>query len=168
MSDATLITQYSRAIEKYCDRVFTSTSYTEYVDGGSEFLNTVQYPIISITSITDTQDSTVVDSTDYDFYANSGMIFRKDNNSLELFAEDNLFWGPGRKRWKVIYTAGYASTPEDIKLAINMLVAMTRERTDPSIEGENVGDYQSQRALPAQGWPKEVLQLLRPYKKERF
>lgn len=47
-----LLAASSRAVEKYCDRLFLSDTYTEYLSGrGSPYLTTSAYPITALTSV---------------------------------------------------------------------------------------------------------------------
>ncbi len=111
---AELIDIISEEVEDYCGTYFSSVEVTEDLDGGDEFLLTTRAPIISITSITDNRDSTVVDSDDYDFYANSGMIFKKED--LAVLVDSELNWPRGRKRYQVVANIGHSAVPETIKL----------------------------------------------------
>jgi hypothetical protein len=108
-----LIDLVSEFIEDYCNTTFSSTATTDKIDGGTEFLITTRAPIISITSITDNEDSTTVTATDYDFYAESGRIYRE--NDAVLFPTNQPKWYSGRQRYTVVYQAGYATIPEAVK-----------------------------------------------------
>jgi hypothetical protein len=115
-----LIDLTSEFIEDYCNTHFSSTAVTQKIDGGGEYLIVDRAPIISITSITDNEDSTTVDSGDYDFYAVSGLIYR-DNDAI-LFPDNELTWAKGRQRFTVVCQAGYASVPEAIKWVCYQLI----------------------------------------------
>lgn len=108
-----LIDITSEFIEDYCGTHFSSTAVTDKIDGGVEFLLTTKAPIVSITSITDNEDSTTVATTDYDFYAESGRIYRESD--AVLFPSNKPTWYLGRQRFTVVYQAGYSAVPEAVK-----------------------------------------------------
>jgi hypothetical protein len=118
--DAILLTFHeavSKEAEFYCGRNFGMSSYTEYFDG--KIMNELvlsQYPISAITSIHDDVDhvygaDTLLDSsTDY--------VVDLVNGIIKL---DNLYFYDGKQNVKVVYTAGYATIPLDLELAVNKL-----------------------------------------------
>jgi len=114
-----LIDLVSEFIEDYCNTHFSSTSVTDKIDGGLEFLFTTKAPIISVTSITDLEDSTAVSTTDYDTYLAEGMIYRK--NSVLTFPNQTS-WAAGKQRFSVVYASGYAAVPEVIKWVTYQLI----------------------------------------------
>lgn len=116
-----LIDLASEFIENYCNTHFSSTAVTDKLDGGCIDLITTKAPIISITSITDNEDSTTVSSDDYDFYAKSGRIYR-ENDSL-IFPNNQPTWYVGRQRFTVVYQAGYAAVPEAVKWVCYEVIA---------------------------------------------
>lgn len=111
---AELIDLVSEFIEDYCNTYFSSTAVTEKLDGGKTYLVTTRAPIISITSITDRADSTVLAATDYDAYYESGLIFLT-SDFLLFTPEASTAWAKGRKRFTTVYQAGYTAVPEIIK-----------------------------------------------------
>jgi hypothetical protein len=105
-----LINRMSTAFESWCGRTFISATYVEYYD--SEYNNELfldKYPIISITEINDDNDwtwntSTVIPSADYRVADERSIVY------------DGVF-SAGRQSVKVSYTAGYSTTPEDVRQA---------------------------------------------------
>ncbi len=107
----TVINGVSTFFETYCQRIFHSTEYVEYMDGsGVRYLIPDHFPIISVTSIYDdsawdwTEDY-LVDPDDYRI-TNDKMTILKDGT-----------WALGDENIKLTYTAGYAVIPDDLKLA---------------------------------------------------
>lgn len=106
-----IIDSISVLFESYCDRQFLTRERTEYYDGkGSKFLFPTYSPITSVSGVWDDSDwawdtSSLVASTDY-------MI--KNNTTIVL--KDSTF-GDYDQNVKIIYTAGYATVPEDVRLA---------------------------------------------------
>lgn len=109
-----LIDLVSEEVEDYCRTHFSATAVTETLDGGTEYLTMDRLPLISITSITDNTDSTVVTATNYDFYPERGQIYLKQD--ITVFPDFSGFWGPGRRRYTVVTSTGYTAVPEAIKL----------------------------------------------------
>lgn len=106
-----LINRYSTLIESYLNKNVLSREYTEYFDGGgySElFVN--QYPITSVSGIYDDSnwEWNVGDLIDADDYR-----VTNDANSI-VFNTTTL--GDYKENIKIVYTAGYDETPEDIKM----------------------------------------------------
>lgn len=104
------INQATRAIEAYCGRRFQATSYTqvEYSATQTDELVLRQRPVISFTSL-EIRDAGLninnwetVDSQIYFVHSNAGVI-------------DLLFNTVGRwNRYRVTYSAGYQTIPEDL------------------------------------------------------
>lgn len=118
---AELINIASEFIEVYCNTTFSSDATTDKIDGGQEFLITTKAPIISITSITDLEDSTAVSTTDFDFYSESGRIYRINDN--HLYPGRQPKWFLGKQRYSVVYQAGYAAVPEAVKWVCYEVIA---------------------------------------------
>lgn len=109
--------------EKYCDRSFESSSYTEYycTENGGTILQVDQFPIISVTSIHDDTDrewtsDDLISSDDYQLDSDAGRI---------ILDGDFFTPSPHIKNVKIVYLAGYteANMPQSIKLAIMKLAA---------------------------------------------
>jgi hypothetical protein len=132
-----LINEKSMQIIKYLgyDTTLKSATYTEYYDGkGINKLFPRVYPIISVTLIYEDSDwgwelDTLIDSTQYRI-VDSKYIVRKDT----VFAnyEQNV---------KIIYVAGYATVPEDIKLVcIKEVVRDFNRRYDFDVSAKTADD----------------------------
>ncbi len=119
-----LLTQIEAMADQYCDRTlsYNATTMTEYYDGGGvSVLQLNNYPIVAITSIHDDLDheygaDTLISSADY--------ILNSKNGQILL---EGLLFGNGVLNVKVVYTAGYGSSPatsapSDLVLAIERLV----------------------------------------------
>jgi hypothetical protein len=114
-SDAFLndqITLLTDVIQAYCRRDFLSASYvqtyysSDYDPG--QLINTFQFPLVSVTSIT--EDGDVVDPTTYRVHYPTGQITKQ--YGCFYFAEETV----------VTYTAGYAATPSPVKSVIFNLI----------------------------------------------
>jgi hypothetical protein len=122
------INQATIAIERYCHRRFLSTTYTdeEYSATGTDQLVLRQRPIISVSSfsIRDTNlnqaDWDVIDSQTYFAQSEAGVL--------------NLLFRAigGTNRYKITYTAGYATIPEDLAEACASLACFYVNNADAS------------------------------------
>lgn len=117
------INQATIMIERYTGRRFALTTYTdeEYNSTGTDQLVLRQRPIVSISSISSRDTS--LNEADWD--ALDTEIFFQDNDSGIVRL---LFSTFGRwNRYKVTYSAGYTTIPEDIAEAAAMLAAYLLE-----------------------------------------
>ena len=111
---AELIDIVSEDVETFCNTTLSSDTTVENLDGGKLFLITKKAPVISITVISDNDDSdTVFDSTFYEFYPGSGRIYKVVDG--DVYPLSQSLWSAGRQRWKVTYQAGHAAVPEAVK-----------------------------------------------------
>lgn len=113
------INQATEIIEGYTQRRFASTVYTdEYYDGSlRDQLLLRQYPVITFTSLSARDTS----QNDNDFNTVDANQYFVDSNSGIIEAVSG-FYG-GFDRWKVTYTAGYATIPSDLAEAAATLAA---------------------------------------------
>ncbi len=95
---------------------------------GSGPLPLSRRPVTSITSVT--VDGTVIDATDYEVSGGSNLYALSDDEITD--------WGSGKIT--VVYVAGYATAPDDLKLAASKLVTATNAETarDPSLKREDI------------------------------
>jgi len=107
-----MIDAVSVGMETYMDRKILSREDTEYYDGdGTKHLFLDRYPITTVSGVWDDTDwswgsSTLIASTSY--------RTRNDGRGLVM---NNLVFNKFNQNVKVIYTAGYSSTPADLKMA---------------------------------------------------
>ena len=130
------IDRISVRMNNYCDRIFESTTYTEYYDGGGmSYLYTNQYPIISVTSINDDSGWSWTSST-----VISGVNYRVANNSRSILLK-NMRFGNYTENVKIVYIAGYATIPGDlIDACATEVVAAFKKRKDPHITAKTADD----------------------------
>ena len=92
-------------VAEHLGTAFTSTTRTEYHNGGSDRFRPRIQPIVSVTSITDSwdlpADEEVEDAADYQII-DDGIYSTPDGGSPTV-------WDAGRERWKVIYVGGYSN-----------------------------------------------------------
>lgn len=145
-----LITVSSELVEKYCNRTFSSTAYSEVIDGDNDdFLLLRNIPIVSLTSVVFRSDidgtSETVDDAEFQYDATLGRLeWAPDSDSGSQYTG---CFPRGFQNITVNYTAGYATVPAPIKYAVAQLVLVMY---DPSfsvtaIEKEKLGEYFYQR-----------------------
>lgn len=124
-----LVNSISTLAETYMNRKILSRSYTneDYDGTGTDTLQLKNYPIISVESLYDDIDRNftaahLISSGNIIIYAEEGKIKRKgvvlsiDENTGKIFRTASF--SRSRKNVRVNYTAGYAATPDDIKLVV--------------------------------------------------
>lgn len=153
----TLVTRVSGMVERYCDRTFASTAYTEDYDGdGSEVLLTRQSPIVSVTSVHDDQNreftsATLIQTTDY--YVDTAKA------AIKLIG-GRFSRGVGNVR--VAYTAGYASTPDAVAISVADIVGLYfNRRRSGGIASQSLG---GQSTSWLGDWPADIVAALEVYK----
>ncbi|MGE5589206.1 MAG: head-tail connector protein [Bacillota bacterium] len=147
---SSLITRASAGVERYTGRQFVRAEATDYLDGGHASLLLTRRPVSAVASVTDQETNAVIDSALYVLYPEEGRVQLRGG-----------VWSEGPRRWKVVYTPGYAAVPGDVKEATLMLIAAWYNRPDQGLSAERIGDYQ--RTAEA-GMPTSVRELLAPYR----
>lgn len=140
-----------------------STEYTEWHDGGRPMIALNRYPVVSVTSVTEvsgTSSTTLTGadpgtsggSDDYSIDKATGVMVRRSAGVATPFAG-------GFRNIKVVYNAGAATVPEDIKHAILLLVLHQWEtqRGGTKRSKSNSDDYQPGITY---SWPRRVEEIL--------
>jgi hypothetical protein len=159
-----LILKVSKAFSNHCGCNLEATTYTEYLDGNSsDKLFTLCYPIISVSGIFEDTSrewaaSTEIDSEEYFVIGENYVLMR--NYTLNSYP----------KSVKIVYTAGYSTIPEDLKLACIMEVVRIYKNkymsnnvgiTSTAVEGITT-TYDTGAFLP------DTMSTLEYYKNKRF
>lgn len=168
-----LIIAAQKVIERHCDRVFDQTTHTEYYDGNGEqnfFLD--QFPIISVTSINEDAeraygaDTLLVEGTDFLVYKSEGRLRKISEVSGFAFGTGARFL-KAELALKIVYSAGYATIPQDLELACNEMVAhLYRNRGKTSnLASQSVGSWSETYKDKPAAIPEHVQSLLFSYVK---
>jgi hypothetical protein len=115
-----IIPKVSQLVKSFCRRTFVdyvNDSKEEIFSGGWNKLYLKEYPILSITSVESSTDygatyTELVEFTDYAVDMEDGTIVCMNVTEFPKYTNG----------YKVTYTAGYESLPEDLKLAVLDLV----------------------------------------------
>jgi hypothetical protein len=121
-----LITSVSQLVKTYCANSFLdfySTEKTEVItlDYMTSTIQVSESPLVGVTSVEErtTYDSSYTTLTEaaYEFYIDydTDTLYRTYNGGF-------YHWSLGPGAVKIVYNAGYADTPEDLKLAVIDLV----------------------------------------------
>lgn len=163
---AQTIPEVSATIESWCPGVAfgAAVEATEIYDGGAEQLVLRRLPVTAIAEVKDMADDSVLSEViDYDFDPESGLLYLRTDTLIASAVGSHsgaVYWGLGRRRWSVKYSAGRTAVPADVKLATLEVLAMNAARRDLSVTQMSLGDlsvgYGDQavaRAVGASGLP---------------
>ena len=170
-----LIDAMTLVIEKECQQAFVRRSFTEDYTYEHVLRNPHskprielrQYPIVSVTSITD-PDANTIPSTDYWIDKAHGWLVT--TGSWQIPQDANGF----ETYWTIVYIAGRwvatANVDANLKLACKMLVAQLYSNPDQNIASKSVGDLSLSytnwvSAEQTGGFPPIVKSLIAPYRR---
>jgi len=106
-----LISRASALCERITKRKLRGRSYTEYQngDGVSDFVHTIQYPIIGTTADVDLYDDIDRNFTSSYKFADDDWVLDNDEGLIELLSDASIgsVFQKGVKNIKIVYTAGY-------------------------------------------------------------
>lgn len=150
------INQVSERINMVSGRTWGTTQYTEYFDySGKELLTLSMAPVVTVDTVQYNQNPlgstsgtdwvTKTAETDYSLYTNEGQIAILPS------------WNPaeGRKRIKVIYTAGYTAIPERVEelatkeVALKVLQSLVTQNVNEGNDGGSISVGQISIVEPA-------------------
>lgn len=147
-----LIPKVSQLIKNYCRRTFVDYIDDPKVDqfNGGEAFYLKEYPVVSVSSVEYSVDygKTYVALTEYDDW----VLNRAEDAIIPTSASIFQILVNG---YKVTYTAGYESVPEDLKLAVFDLITYYRKNDSaihsPKAPGTNSVqiEYITTTSLPA-------------------
>jgi len=164
-------------------REFVQATYTHTFDGnGGESLQLREYPVTSITSVTEKfpgGSTAVLDSETYRLKAKSGLLYRTftgrsrfprqtaaswltDTDGGNGFGNAYL-WNQGYQNYTVVYVAGYATIPDNLKYTIYRIIDWFYKSAgeDPTMLSESIGAYSYTRAPATESMPPDVALLVR-------
>lgn len=152
-----LCVRVTEAFEKYCGvKQFKSQTYTEYYDGnGCRELFINNLPLTSITSI--------AEDSDWDFTSDS--TIGSDEYAIVdecRIAMKTDYFTHGIRNFKIIYTAGYSTIPNDLKQAAIMEVVRLYKLKDNIDVSQKSGPDGSVTKLQ-QGFLPDTTNILKRY-----
>ena len=173
-----IVPAISQAVKTYCGTSFIdyySTDKTEYFDIKDDYTNAIlvdESPLVSVSLVAersgqdDSYTTLITGNSDssgkYEYIVDTALdtIYRTTATTDKAFPK-------GRAAVKVTYRAGYASTPEDLKLACFDLVKyyLKDERKDRlAIAGASIQNSVSTSLRENIGFPDHIKRILDFYK----
>lgn len=145
-----LISSVNALISTYCGQDFSEQTVTEYATLEPDFtLMLSKIPATAVTSVEYGSSFGTYDTV----YPQTGYYLEPAIGILELLDSSIKVLPSHRRGFKIVYTAGYATVPEDIKLCAVELVTHYKDRefkkTLQSSSGESV-EFESGKLIPAQ------------------
>ena len=173
-----IIASVSQLVKSYCGISFVDnyssakTEYFDILDSHTDRVMLDESPLVAVTSVQERTDQAssyvtlITENSDssgkYEYIVDtvSDSIVRTQSTGTKYFPK-------GRKAVKVVYTAGYSSTPDDLKLAVFDLVKYylkdeSRERM--TIAGATVENPGSSSQAGNPGFPDHIKRVLDMYK----
>ena len=122
-----LIPSVSQLVKTYCGNTivdFYSTNKTETfnINWNTHIVQLTESPIVEVSSVSERdaydESYTALTTTDHEYYIDTttDSIIRTNASGTQKF------WPRGVGAVQIVYKAGYASTPEDLKLAVFDLI----------------------------------------------
>jgi len=172
-----VIDQVSQLVKSYCGTTiidYASTNKTEYFNIGQGVDRVIleESPLLQVVSVeertsqADTYVTLITENSDssgkYEYIADmeSDSIVRTTSTGTKPFPK-------GMKAVKVVYKAGYTSTPDDLKLAVFDLIKyyMKDERKErQTIAGSSIENPLSSSLAGNIGFPDHIKRILDMYK----
>ena len=152
-----IIPMVSDLVKRYCNRTFVdyySTPTTEWFNGDSASVMLEEIPVVSITSVETSVDGGVTLTAFTEYYVDEelGKLFTSDGN---YFVTQGPVWVKGVK---VVYTAGYSTAPEEIKLATMDLVEHYKDEQFTTFKG--IGAATQRSAFARTKLPDHITRIL--------
>lgn len=165
------ISAAQKAMESFVHRALEAVSVTEILDGSGDYDLFIREPARTITSIHEDDDHTwgagcLVAAADYN------LILLRDGAGRRIHRYDEI-WATGVQSAKVVYMAGFASLPEDVKVACQVQIgvlysewARAKSRKDV-LSSMGVSGW-TMTWIAREGLDSGVKSLLEPYENEGF
>ena len=173
-----IIPQVTQVVKSYCGTSivdYYSSAKTEYFDIRDSLTSRImldESPVNTVTSVQEREDQAssyvTLITENSDSSGKYEYIVNDDSDSItRTSATGTKYWAKGPKSVKVVYTAGYTSTPEDLKLAVFDLVKYylkDERRERMTISGATVENPLSSSLTGNIGFPDHIKRILDMYK----
>ena len=166
-----LITSVSQLVKTYCNNTFIDHFTTNKVETFS-----VSYTTTSV-QLTESPVNTIVSVQERDSIANAYVTLTADSDYYFDETTDSIFRSNGANGYKnfhkgpgsvvVTYTAGYASCPTDLKLAVVDLVTYyfkTESKQRQTLAGASIQNQSSTSVRNSVAFPDHIKRVLDLYK----
>ena len=173
-----IIPQVTKVVKNYCGTSivdYYSSAKTEYFDINDSLTDRImldESPVNTVTSVQEREDQAasyvtlITENSDnsgkYEYIVDTttDSIIRTSSTGTKYFAK-------GHKAVKVVYTAGYSATPEDLKLAVYDLIKYylkDERKARMQIAGAMVENQVSSSIRGNTGFPDHIKRILDFYK----
>lgn len=157
----------SARAERFCQREFSQAERTETYDGNGSpelWLNAIPVTLIDSVTVLDTDGTENSLTTSY-------LRTDADVGRVRIVGSgaEYLVFPRGFQNIKVVYTAGFATIPEDLQEALVTWAQFLHARSvqDISVESEKLGDY-SRTIKESSDLPKDVRSAISFYRLRRM
>ena len=173
-----IIDNVSQLVKTYCGSTiidFAGADKTEYFNIADDYVDRIilsESPLISVSSVQERENQAesyvtlITENSDssgkYEY-----VLDMESDSIIRTNSTGHKYWPKGVKSVKVVYRAGYTSTPEDLKLAVFDLIKyyMKDERKERmSIAGASVDNPLSTSLRNNIGFPDHIKRVLDMYK----
>ena len=168
----TLIPSISELVKTYCgnslvDYYSTNKVETFSIDWATSVVQLTESPLNTVVSVEERRSYneayTTLTTTDFDYYVdgNTDSIFRTNNGGR------TINWATGVGAVKITYTAGYATLPVDLKLAVIDLMTyyFKREHKERrTLGGASIQNSTTTSQADNVGFPDHIKRVLDLYK----
>lgn len=158
-----VLTSVSALVKAYCNNSFVDyvtdpkvETFNNRRDVKMLFLR--ESPIIAVTSVVETSETTGVSTTltSSDYYLDDG---------IDALVRNNAYWAKGPASVVVTYTAGYTNLPSDLEIAVaNLVTYYIKEQfktASQNIASTSLNIAAEKNEAPFPGHIKRVLDLYR-------
>jgi len=173
-----VIDQVSQLVKTYCGTSiidYAGSDKTEYFNIKDDYVDRIilsESPLISVSQVQERDDQAssyvTLITENSDSSGKYEYVLDTDSDSIvRTNSTGTKYWPKGMKAVKVVYRAGYTSTPEDLKLAVFDLIKyyMKDERKErQSISGASVENVLSSSLTGNIGFPDHIKRILDMYK----
>ena len=167
-----IITSVSQLVKTYCANSIIdhySSAKTEYINinWATHIVQLTESPVNAITSVEERtgydQNYITLTTGNFDYYLDSATdsLYRTTNGS------NYKNWAQGPGAVKVVYTAGYSATPEDLKLAVFDLVTYyfkDEHKERRALAGASIQNQGSSSLRNSVAFPDHIKRVLDLYK----
>ena len=167
-----LVTSVSQLVKTYCGNSiidYYTSAKTEYINinWDTHIVQLTESPVTSITSVEErsgyNQSYISLTTGNYDYYLDEATdsIYRTTNG----YSYKNWAQGPGAV--KVVYNAGYATTPADLKLAVFDLITYylkDEHKERRALAGASIQNQGSSSLRNSVAFPDHIKRVLDLYK----
>ena len=173
-----IIDQVSQLVKTYCGSTiidYATSDKTEYFNIADDYVDRIilsESPLISVSQVQERENQaqayTTLITENSDSSGKYEYVLDTDSDSIiRTNSTGHKSWAKGIKSVKVVYRAGYTSTPDDLKLAVFDLIKYylkDERKARQSIAGSTIENPVSTSLRNNIGFPDHIKRVLDMYK----